>query len=143
MMGGSGCAVWLIVTGVVLVAATSLGQVILFVAFLIWLVAELVGGVDLGLSNSVELPAARPRAARPEPARRPKIRISSRVAASVRVKRVGEARKCPLCREPLSSALPRRSCARCETPHHEPCWDELGGCAVLGCRGSRRREVAA
>lgn len=143
--GAKSWAVWLVVMGVVLVAPTTLGKAALLLALGVWLLAKLVGRIELARLARRELPALSPRTAPPEPglAPDPKVESSRLAAASVRVERAGAARDCPLCHEPLAGALPQRSCARCETPHHEPCWEELGGCAVLGCRGPDRREVAA
>jgi hypothetical protein len=92
-------------------------------------------GEGAGQHRAAPQSAATRSRATPRP--RPKIRVSSARLA----------RTCPLCRAALGEALPRRSCASCATLHHAACWDELGGCAVLGCRDPAtltraRREVA-
>lgn len=43
---------------------------------------------------------------------------------------------CPLCREDLASLEPR-TCEACGTAFHAACFDELGGCAILGCSAPR------
>lgn len=48
---------------------------------------------------------------------------------------VREESTCRICGEVLS-ALPRVRCRRCRTPHHEECWEYVGGCSVFAC-GSR------
>jgi Uncharacterised protein family UPF0547 len=40
---------------------------------------------------------------------------------------------CPYCLHPIQSWPPTQDCPACQTPHHQECWDELGGCAVYGC----------
>jgi len=40
---------------------------------------------------------------------------------------------CPCCLFTISNADPERRCPACQTPHHQVCWDELGGCAIYGC----------
>lgn len=43
---------------------------------------------------------------------------------------------CPLCRDavvPADPTLPAMRCDGCQTIYHQPCFDELGGCSVLGC----------
>jgi hypothetical protein len=40
---------------------------------------------------------------------------------------------CPYCRD-LAPASPLL-CDACGAPYHPSCWDELGGCATLGCVG--------
>jgi len=43
---------------------------------------------------------------------------------------------CPVCATLLAHPVTR--CGRCDTPHHEQCWDYLGRCAVYGCEPRRR-----
>lgn len=43
---------------------------------------------------------------------------------------------CPYCRFPLKSGGRAERCDACGTVHHEECWEEGGGCAVLGCRNA-------
>lgn len=39
--------------------------------------------------------------------------------------------RCPVCGNGLGGVL--CACPRCETPHHQECWDWAGGCAIFGC----------
>ena len=43
---------------------------------------------------------------------------------------------CPYCRFPLKAGGQAVRCDACGTVHHEECWEEGGGCAVLGCRNA-------
>ena len=38
---------------------------------------------------------------------------------------------CPICSTGLREPLVR--CGRCQSPHHQECWDYLGRCATYGC----------
>src|SRR3954452_24073632 len=40
---------------------------------------------------------------------------------------------CPYCRFPLKAGTKAVVCDACGTIHHEECWRDGGGCAVLGC----------
>lgn len=40
---------------------------------------------------------------------------------------------CPVCAARIEGAG-AAACPRCETPHHQECWDYVGGCAIFGCR---------
>ena len=40
---------------------------------------------------------------------------------------------CPYCRE-APAELDVTRCPACATAHHTVCWDEAGGCTILGCR---------
>lgn len=42
-------------------------------------------------------------------------------------------RACPYCRFPLKEGLAAERCDSCRSLHHEDCWRDGGGCAVLGC----------
>jgi hypothetical protein len=42
-------------------------------------------------------------------------------------------RTCPYCRFPLKEGSPSERCDACGSLHHEDCWSDGGGCAVLGC----------
>jgi hypothetical protein len=42
-------------------------------------------------------------------------------------------RTCPYCRFPLKEGSPAERCDACGSLHHEDCWTDGGGCAVLGC----------
>jgi Prokaryotic RING finger family 1 len=47
---------------------------------------------------------------------------------------VGETgRTCPYCRFPLKRDVPAVRCDACGAFYHEECWQEGGGCAILGC----------
>lgn len=45
-------------------------------------------------------------------------------------------RTCPYCRDDLSEG-PRVACEHCDTAHHGECWEELGRCTTIGCKGTR------
>lgn len=45
-------------------------------------------------------------------------------------------RSCPYCRFPLKQGVAVERCDACNSLHHEDCWNEGGGCAVLGCAGA-------
>jgi hypothetical protein len=42
-------------------------------------------------------------------------------------------RSCPYCRFPLKVGTAAERCDSCASLHHEDCWHDGGGCAVLGC----------
>jgi hypothetical protein len=42
-------------------------------------------------------------------------------------------RACPFCRFPLKQGVPAERCDACNALHHQDCWADGGGCAVLGC----------
>jgi hypothetical protein len=42
-------------------------------------------------------------------------------------------RSCPYCRFPLKEGAAAERCDSCSSLHHEDCWSDGGGCAVLGC----------
>lgn len=42
-------------------------------------------------------------------------------------------RPCPYCRFPLKQGVAAERCDSCMSLHHEDCWQDGGGCAVLGC----------
>ena len=42
-------------------------------------------------------------------------------------------RSCPYCRFPLKQGVAAERCDACNSLHHEDCWRDGGGCAVLGC----------
>lgn len=44
-------------------------------------------------------------------------------------------RTCPYCLTAIQPAERTIVCPVCETPHHEECWRDNGGCSVFGCRG--------
>lgn len=42
-------------------------------------------------------------------------------------------RPCPYCRFPLKGETTAERCDSCQALHHADCWQDGGGCAVLGC----------
>ena len=44
-------------------------------------------------------------------------------------------RNCPYCLTALQAQDRTVICSLCETPHHEECWRDNGGCTVFGCGG--------
>lgn len=42
-------------------------------------------------------------------------------------------RTCPYCRFTLKEGAATHTCPSCGAVHHEECWGDNGGCAVLGC----------
>ncbi|MEV4422459.1 hypothetical protein AB0L40_21155 [Patulibacter sp. NPDC049589] len=42
-------------------------------------------------------------------------------------------RSCPYCRFPLKPGAGVTDCGTCHATHHDDCWAEGGGCAVVGC----------
>ena len=54
--------------------------------------------------------------------------------------RPGAPSSCPYCRDELGSSQPM-ACPECAASYHGECWDELGGCATLGCGHSARRDA--
>jgi hypothetical protein len=40
---------------------------------------------------------------------------------------------CPYCRSPVEPDQQLKECPSCGAPHHEDCWQENGGCAVVSC----------
>lgn len=44
-------------------------------------------------------------------------------------------RACPYCRFPLKEGVTAERCDACGCLHHEDCWIDGNGCAVLGCAG--------
>lgn len=41
--------------------------------------------------------------------------------------------KCPYCHDKINDDQVR--CEECQTAHHTLCWEEHGGCTILGCHG--------
>jgi len=50
---------------------------------------------------------------------------------------------CPYCRFPLKEKTEVVACGVCGSSHHEDCWAENGGCAVVACEGGPQAETAA
>lgn len=46
----------------------------------------------------------------------------------------GNRNRCPYCHDTLGGET--FTCSACQTTHHRKCWDEQGGCTVLGCAGN-------
>lgn len=55
---------------------------------------------------------------------------------------VAPAQRCPYCHTDLQEEPELAKCGRCQTTHHAACWEEAGGCTVLGC-GARRAARSA
>jgi predicted RNA-binding Zn-ribbon protein involved in translation (DUF1610 family) len=43
---------------------------------------------------------------------------------------------CPTCQTPIAAHEAAVSCPTCGQPHHQECWDEVGGCAIYGCKSA-------
>lgn len=57
--------------------------------------------------------------------------------AQARTATVGDAgRTCPYCQFPLKPGAALAACATCDAAHHDDCWAENGGCAVVGCQNA-------
>ena len=41
---------------------------------------------------------------------------------------------CPTCQTTIAANEAATFCPSCSTPHHQECWDEVGGCAIYGCK---------
>ena len=52
-------------------------------------------------------------------------------------------KSCPYCRFPIKQGLPVVTCDSCSSTHHDDCWAENKGCAVVGCGGGPIREAQA
>ncbi len=48
--------------------------------------------------------------------------------------------KCPYCRHDLSSGTAHVACDECHAQHHDDCWSENGGCAIVGCVGKKSED---
>ncbi|MBI4860542.1 MAG: hypothetical protein HY815_09810 [Candidatus Riflebacteria bacterium] len=46
--------------------------------------------------------------------------------------------RCPVCGEAFAKTAQMRLCPRCQTPHHDECWQYIGDCGVFGCHQPRR-----
>jgi Prokaryotic RING finger family 1 len=53
--------------------------------------------------------------------------------SSADVGAVEAGRTCPYCRFPLKPDVPAVRCDACSSVYHRECWEEGGGCAILGC----------
>lgn len=49
---------------------------------------------------------------------------------------------CPYCRIDIEDAESRKACTGCPASYHPDCWDESGGCAVVGCAANPATPVA-
>jgi Prokaryotic RING finger family 1 len=52
---------------------------------------------------------------------------------SVVVDAADAGRSCPYCRFPLKAGTEAERCEQCGALHHDECWRDGGGCAILGC----------
>src|SRR5262245_57241008 len=43
---------------------------------------------------------------------------------------------CPICQTGIASNEASTNCPTCHTPHHQECWNEIGGCAIYGCESA-------
>ena len=43
---------------------------------------------------------------------------------------------CAICQTTITSDEPSLNCPECGQVHHQACWDEIGGCAVYGCKAA-------
>jgi Prokaryotic RING finger family 1 len=49
-------------------------------------------------------------------------------------------RPCPYCRFPLKEGVPMVQCGVCGASHHDDCWQDNAGCAVVACAGGPNGE---
>jgi hypothetical protein len=47
-------------------------------------------------------------------------------------------RTCPYCRFALKAGTAGAFCSACRAAHHSDCWDDNGGCAIVGCMNAPR-----
>lgn len=68
--------------------------------------------------------------------RRSKVTISE-------TREAAEGARCPYCFDEWVDTPdePTHTCDRCKAKLHDECWQENGGCTVLGCRGNQSRMV--
>jgi hypothetical protein len=43
---------------------------------------------------------------------------------------------CPICQTGIAAHEAAVNCPTCQTPHHQECWNEIGGCAIYGCESA-------
>jgi hypothetical protein len=43
---------------------------------------------------------------------------------------------CPICQTPIAAHEVSTVCPSCQQVHHKECWDEIGGCAIYGCKSA-------
>jgi hypothetical protein len=48
----------------------------------------------------------------------------------------GEIGTCPICQTTIAPHENVINCPTCQQSHHRECWDEIGGCAVYGCKSA-------
>ncbi len=72
---------------------------------------------------------------------------TSRLAAPSRETELIRSRRamlgtCPYCKADISKREAEGvvRCPACETVQHSPCWNENGGCSIMGCKRSGGRE---
>ena len=44
---------------------------------------------------------------------------------------------CPFCQTPIVEGDARRTCPSCASANHQDCWNEAGGCSVVGCASAK------
>jgi predicted RNA-binding Zn-ribbon protein involved in translation (DUF1610 family) len=47
---------------------------------------------------------------------------------------------CPICQTPIAAHEASLKCPECGESHHRECWDEIGGCAIYGCKAAPQVE---
>ncbi|HEV7493333.1 RING finger protein [Baekduia sp.] len=52
-------------------------------------------------------------------------------------------RNCPYCRFALKQGAPVTSCPACRAIHHEECWGDNRGCAIVGCSAAPSHATSA
>jgi hypothetical protein len=52
-------------------------------------------------------------------------------------------RNCPYCRFALKQGAPVTSCPACHAIHHEECWGDNHGCAIVGCSTAPSQATSA
>src|SRR5438477_8659211 len=43
---------------------------------------------------------------------------------------------CPICQTSIRSDEAGKTCPSCGQLHHAECWNEVGGCAIYGCKSA-------
>ncbi|HBP23623.1 MAG TPA: hypothetical protein DEA08_38330 [Planctomycetes bacterium] len=51
----------------------------------------------------------------------------------------GDGLLCPYCRDDVAEEDELEACPHCRTLHHRDCYEEAGGCTLLGCAGAPNR----
>ena len=50
---------------------------------------------------------------------------------------------CAICQTAIAPGEPALNCPECGQPHHQECWNEIGGCAIYGCKAAPQTEKPA